>query len=370
MTLLSGLDALFVSDSVNIRYCTGFHGASPGEREAFLLILADKAFLFVNSLYAERAKDRQWLHGYMVLWLKDRTTFQTRTFSREVPFTTLLRKLCVHESIKRLGYEEANLTVAEFGKLKKSLSDLHLVPTNNRVESLRMIKRDDELALIRRAAKLTDRCFDALLGRLKPGVTETELTWEIESFFRKAGASSAFSPIVAFGRNTSQPHYQGTRDKGQVSRLKKNDIALLDFGALVGGYCADMTRVVFIGKPGSEWKRAYQTVRTAQMQALEYLNSIPNPSGAQADRIARKVIRNEGFSPYPHSLGHAVGLEIHEAPRLTRKKDVMLKPNMVVTVEPGIYIGGSYGIRIEDLVCLKKQGIDVLSHSSKTITIL
>ena len=378
-TLLRGLDALLVTNPTNIRYCTGFTGASPDERESFLIILKDKAFLFVNSLYGEQAKDRQWLHGYMVSWLKDKTVFHTSTFSREDPFTTLLGKLCAKERVKRLGYEETNLTVAEFGRFKKRLDALHLLPTDNRVEKLRMIKREDELLAIRKAAALTDQCFDHILLKLTPGVDEREIAWEIESFFHKKSATAAFSPIVAFGKNTSQPHYTtGSSARGGLAGnlalqglpLRSQDIVLLDFGARVNSYCADMTRVVFIGKPKSEWRRAYETVLTAQSKALAYLQRTPNPSGRMADRIARSFIKNQGFPPYPHSLGHAVGLAIHEKPRLTVRKDANLLPGMVVTVEPGIYKEGSYGIRIEDLICLKKTGIEIISRSQKELTIL
>jgi len=266
------------------------------------------------------------------------------------------------------------LTVAEHHKLMQVHKNVMLVPTQGRVEELRMMKREDEIKNIRAAAKLTDQCFKFLLNKMKPGVTEGAIAWEIESFIRTRGAQLAFSPIVAFGKNTSQPHYQSSD-----VRLQSSDLILLDFGAKVNGYCSDMTRVVSVGKPKDKWKRAYNAVFDAQHAALEYLHlegvkaHLPGDvrrSGAAVDRIAREVIEKSGFPVYPHSLGHGVGLAIHEAPRLTIKKDQILKPNMVVTVEPGIYVEGSYGIRIEDLVLLKKDGIEILSTSKKEMTIL
>ncbi len=248
-----------------------------------------------------------------------------------------------------------------------------------------MIKREDEIENIRQAANLTDQCFDFILGKLKPGVTETEIAWQIEFFLRGSGsdlrkrtvptppATLAFSPIVAFGENTSQPHYNpnftrpGLAMQGQA--LRKNDLVLLDFGARVNGYCADMTRVVFIGKPKDEWIKAYNVVLNAQQKALDLLKDGVR-SGATLDAAAKEVISESDLPPYPHGLGHNVGLDIHEAPRLSVKKDANLLPGMVFSIEPGVYIEGQYGIRIEDLVLLKQDGIEILSQSSKKIMIL
>ncbi|MBI3956149.1 M24 family metallopeptidase, partial [Candidatus Gottesmanbacteria bacterium] len=308
--------------------------------------------------------------------------------SREEPFAKKFAEVLagLHPDM-RLGFEENDLTVAEYHKIMHVHKNVMPVPTQGRVEELRMIKRKDEVKNIRRAAKIADECFECILKKIKPGVSENKIAWEIESFIRSRGVSLAFSPIVAFGRNTSQPHYNTNNkrrpfDSAQGEQnitLQKQDVVLLDFGAKVNGYCSDMTRVVFVGKPKDEWKRAYETVVNAQKKSLEYLQrshpawqgeTFQERSSAKADRIAREVIAKAGFPAYPHSLGHGVGLDIHEAPRLTIKKDASLKPGMVVTVEPAIYKEGSYGIRIEDLVLLKKDGIELLSKSKKEMTIL
>lgn len=252
----------------------------------------------------------------------------------------------------RMGFEEADLTVAEY----KNLKGMKLVATKYRVESLRQIKREDEIENIRQACKLTDACFSQIIKDLKPGVTEGEIQWKIESFIRMRGAGLAFSPIVAFGKNTSQPHYLTVNDE----RLTNNSLVLLDFGARVNGYCSDMTRVVFVGKPKPEWVSAYAKIQHAQEAALKALAS-GERSGAKLDAAARRYVK------YPHSLGHNIGLDIHESPRLSVKKDVTLKPGMVFSIEPGVYIEGQYGIRIEDLVLLKQDGIEILSQSSKEI---
>ncbi|MBI4064856.1 aminopeptidase P family protein [Candidatus Gottesmanbacteria bacterium] len=381
--LLKDIDALLITNSTNIRYLTGFVGAAPQEREAYALLTQNLGYLFTNSLYRESAKNIQ-CPMPNVQW-------KPVEISREEPFEKKLAQVLTRSDPAlqgptlrsiRLGFEENDLTVTEFTKLQKELKGIKLIPTQGIVEKLRMIKRDDEIDNIRQASKLTDLCFDYIIKKLKPDVTEWQIVWEIEAFIRTRGAELAFSPIAAFGKNSSQPHYDPKRSdllrlKGPT--LQKQDVILLDFGARVNGYCSDMTRVVFVGKPKDEWVKAYEVVLTAQQCALKYLHlkgikaHLPGgvwASGAQLDRIARKIIERGGWPAYPHSLGHGVGLDIHEAPRLTIKKDHKLKPYMVITVEPGIYIEGQYGIRIEDLVLLKRDGIEILSKSPKELTIL
>ena len=371
---------LFITNPTNIRYLTGFVGVD--ERDAYVLLTNNQAFLFTNSLYRELAKKLE-RSGNRV----QGTDVQFVEISRENPISRELLRITTDLKTKELGFEDTNLTVAELSKLKKVLTDVKLIPIRDRIEKLRMIKRKDEIDNIRLAATITDQCFKYMLNRIRPGATESRLAWEIESFFRKNGAENAFSPIVAFGKHTSQPHYQVSNNwpfdfaQGEQNGiLQKQDVVLLDFGASVNGYCADMTRVVFLGTPKVEWIKTYTTVLKAQTDALKYLEECFNVlihqykripiSGSKADQISRKVIELAGLPTYPHSLGHAVGLDIHEAPRLTVKKDEKLESDMVITVEPGVYLEGQYGIRIEDLVLLTDTGIDILSKSPKEIIVL
>lgn len=371
MNVLTGVDALLISHPINIRYLTGFMGVSPEERDAFVLLTQNQLFLFTNSLYIEAARK---LSNNPISQLSN-NPIKIVEISRENPLSKKLAITLKENKIKRLEFEEADLTVVEYKKLKATLKKVALIPIQNRIEDIRKIKREDEIENIRSAAKLTDACFDWIIGKIKPGVTEGQISWEIESFFRKHGAQNAFSPIVAFGKNSSQPHYQTSDIK-----LKTSDIILLDFGARVNGYCSDMTRVVFVGEPNNEWKRAYEVVLQANHLATSELDDMftslymtKKPvidNGAPLDRWIRDDIKKAGYLPYPHSLGHGVGLDIHEYPRLTYKHDSKLLPGMVITIEPGIYVEGCYGIRIEDLVLLKKDGIEILSRSSKKLTIL
>jgi Xaa-Pro aminopeptidase len=332
--------ALFVTNPTNIRYLTGFVGVDP--RDAYGVYTPEKTYFFTNSLYMEQTRN-----------------LSPILLTREHPISAALKKLCKKLNIQELAFEESDLTVAEYNTLKKELLDVALIPSQNRIEQMRMIKTAEEIANIRTAAKITDECFKHILGRIRPGITEARLSWEIEGFLRFKGGALAFAPIVAFNTHSSQPHYDA---KGN-DPLRRGSLILLDFGARVNGYCADMTRVVFLGAPKPEWKKAYETVLAANERAIALLQN-GERDGKILDQEAQKI------STYPHSLGHAVGLDIHEGPRLTMKKSAILKPSMVVTVEPGMYIEGQYGIRIEDLVLLKSNTVEILSKTKKELTIL
>src|SRR3989344_5314063 len=233
-----------VSDPTNIRYLTGFVSAEPHAREAFVLITPKQTYLFTNSLYLEQAKTL----GFPVV-----------AISRDNPIYQAVVPLVRGP----LHFEESDLTVAEYNQFK----NISLIPTRNKIEARRMIKKKHEIASIRLAAKLTDQCFSHIKSLIKPRVTEAQLAWEIESFICTKGAALAFSPIVAFGNSTSQPHYQGVA----LKTLSEQDIVLFDFGARVNGYCADMTRVIFIGPPKEDWVAAYNAVLSANKKALEAL---------------------------------------------------------------------------------------------------
>lgn len=343
--MLNEIDALFITNPTNIRYLTGFVGVD--QRDAYCLLTNNTIFLFVSSLYIESARN---------LKLQNPSIKQNIVeISRENPISKEIAKICNTLDIKKLGFEDTNLTVAELAKLQLVMPDIEFVPTRDRIETLRRIKRKDEIDHIKLAAKITDQCFSYICKRIRPGITEARLAWEIEGFFKFRAGDVAFSPIVAFNEHSSEPHYM----KRGNNPLRKNSLILLDFGAKVNGYCADMTRVVFLGTPKSEWIKTYTQVLAANQKGLDLLKSGERDGGI-LDTAAN-------IPPYPHSLGHGVGLDIHEAPRLTAKKPETLKSDMVVTIEPGVYIEGSYGIRIEDLILLTKNGITLLSQSPKEL---
>lgn len=349
-------DVLLVTNPINIRYLTGFVGVD--ERDAYVLLTPDTLYFFTNSLYSKAINTIQ-------SPIRN-TQIKIIEISRENPISKEVEKIISNRKIQELGFEDDNLTVAEYTKIQSVLK-ARLVPSRGTIESLRAIKRSDEIENIRLAATMTDQCFSFITTRIRPGVTEAQLAWEIEKFIRSRGAELAFCPIVAFGAHSAQPHYQKSASQGVP--LQSGNLVLLDFGARVNGYCADMTRVVFLGTPKPAWVNAYETVLAAHNRVLSLMES-GERHGAALDSAARQTIVHAGLPAYPHSLGHAVGLAIHEAPRLTEKRDEILTANMVVTVEPATYIEGQYGIRIEDLVRITDHGIEALSKSQNTLMVL
>ena len=231
-----------------------------------------------------------------------------------------------------------------------------------------MIKNDSEISAIRRACHITDLCFTKILDSIKPGVTEKEIAVRLEDLFAHHNAKPAFPTIVAFGKHTSVVHYLVAKES--LTRCRKQEIILLDFGVKVDGYCSDMTRMVFMGSPRTEWIHAYDAIRVVQQSCIDKIRAlnVRKFSGAWLDRFARTCIKKAGLPPYPHGLGHNVGLEIHELPRLSRKKDAQICPGMVFTIEPGTYVKDDYGIRIEDTVVLSDNGLEILTNSLKTLT--
>ena len=233
-----------------------------------------------------------------------------------------------------------------------------------------MIKNPSLILNIEKACKLTDKAFDYILDKIREGVSEKELAFEIEFFIKKNGADIEFPSIVAFGKNSAFPHHKPT-DK----RLATNDQILIDIGAKVNGYCSDMSRTVFFGKASSEQKRMYQTVLEAQQKALETLACKESPSrrrllAKNLDKIARDYIISKGYPTIPHSLGHGIGRKVHEAPKLSPKSEDILKPCMVFTIEPGIYIEGFGGVRIEDVVALENCRVRLITKAPRGSIIL
>ncbi len=348
----SGIDALLVTNPVNIRYLTGFAGTGSGERESYLILTPGRKILCTGLLYRTAATQ---------LTSVDRVADLTR----ETPLSRRLTEICAEERVRSLGFEVTDLTVAEHDTLTKNVPDVRFVATKDRVERERMIKRRDELAHIKTAASVTDQCFSFVRKRIRSGVTEARLAWDIEGFLRYKAGGIAFAPIVAFNANAALPHYDG---RGTLP-LRKSSLILMDFGARVNGYCADMTRVVFLGPPNDERKKAYDAVLSANRKTLELLQG-GERHGATLDAAAREVLAEAGFPAYPHGLGHAVGLAIHESPRLSVNADEVLTEGMAVTVEPGIYREGEFGIRIEDLVYIAGKRVDSISESPKDLTVL
>jgi Xaa-Pro aminopeptidase len=407
---------LFITNPTNIRYLTGFVGSEPTNRDAYVLLTENVIYLYTNSLYIEQAKElklktQKSKVKTITQNAKQEKQLEIIQISRDKPVYGEIEKMLKQNNHSTLFFEQFDLKYYEYELLKKSLQNIQLVPKIKEIEMLRMIKQDEEIRNIKKACEITDSAFDYIVRQIKPGVTENEIRQKLESYIYSKGAELAFTPIVSFGSHTSQPHYISQNYSFVRGGLAKQEIIQFDYGARINGYCSDMSRMIFIGDPKKEWVNAYITVKKAQEEAVRNIkNQISNIKsnqkskinssekskflflrqagigimpqndnvltnsisffGAEADKIAKKVIENAGYQPYSHSLGHSLGLDIHEGPRLTIKYDEELQPNMVFTIEPGIYVEGKYGIRIEDTVLLTDTTLEILTKSSKEMIII
>jgi Xaa-Pro aminopeptidase len=339
------LDAVFITNAINRKYLSGFTGSS-----GYLIITLDQAILLTDFRYMTQAPAQA--HYYEVI-------------EHGPKAIESVKELLTKYAITQVGFEQNEVTFGLYQSYAAFLNPIELIPTDQLVEKLRMFKDTTELQIMQEAADLADQTFSYILTKLKPGVSEREIALEMEIYMRKHGAtSSSFETIVASGERSALPH-------GVASDriLQANEFVKLDFGAYYNGYCSDLTRTVVLGKPTDKHKEIYDIVLEAQLQTLDKLK--PGMTGREADAVARDIIRNAGYGDhFGHGTGHGLGMEIHEAPRLSFQSDTVLEAGMVVTVEPGIYIPGFGGVRIEDDVVLTEKGIRILTHSSKDFIVI
>ena len=338
------LPALLVTCAHSRRYLTGFTGTA-----GVAVITANEAFFITDFRYTEQANDQ--IEGYEIIEQK----------------TTLIEavaQLVEDKQLTKLGFEQDAMTYAEYDRYANALK-AELVPTSGIVEKIRLIKTEDELTIIKQACKIADDAYEHILTFIKPGMTELEVSNELEFFMRKQGAtSSSFDIIVASGTRSALPHGVAT-DKV----IESGDFVTLDFGAYYNGYVSDVTRTLAVGEPSDKLKEIYQVVLDSQLLALEKIK--PGMTGKEADAISRDYIASKGYGEaFGHSLGHGIGLEVHEGPGLSSRSDVVLEPGMVITIEPGIYLPGIGGVRIEDDALVTETGVEKLTHTSKELVIL
>lgn len=334
------IEALLITNAVNRKYMTGFTGSS-----GVVLITADEAVLFTDFRYMNQAP--QQAKHYEVREHKAQVIHSVKEALNQWDITTL-------------SFEQNDVAYGTYAAYLSELESIELIPSDGVVEQIRVIKDENELLILQEAADLADQTFSYILNHLKPGVSEHQIALELEFFMRSQGAvSSSFDIIVASGERSALPH-------GVASDriLQNNEFVKLDFGAFYKGYCSDITRTVVLGKPQPKHKEIYEIVLEAQMHALEHIK--PGMSGKEADALTRDIIAGYGYSDYfGHGTGHGIGMEIHEAPRLSPTSDTILKPGMTVTVEPGIYLPEFGGVRIEDDIVITDSGIKILTHSTK-----
>lgn len=336
-----GLDAILVTSPINRRYLTGFTGTAGA-----VLVSQDNARFITDFRYTAQAKEQA--KGFDVV-------------EHSQPIEQDINKQLKEMNVKRLGFEKNQVTYAAYESYKK-MFDVELVPTSDIVENIRLIKSPEELDIMKKAAKIADEAYDHIQSFIKPGVTEIEVSNELEFFMRKQGAtSSSFDIIVASGYRSALPHGVAS-DKP----IQAGELVTLDYGALYEGYCSDITRTLAVGEINDELKTIYDTVLQAQLLGVEKIK--PGLTGKEADALTRDYISEKGYGDYfGHSTGHGLGMEVHEGPALSHRSDVRLRPNMVVTVEPGIYIPDVGGCRIEDDIIITETGNERLTHSTKEL---
>lgn len=266
--------------------------------------------------------------------------------------------------IKKLGFEQDHVTYSSHKAFNEAVQ-AELVPVSGLLEKIRLIKTDAEIKILKVAADIADAAYKHILEFIRPGISELDVSNELEFFMRKAGAtSSSFDIIVASGKRSALPHGVAT-DK----IIEKGDFVTLDYGAYYNGYVSDITRTLAVGEPEAKLKEIYEIVYEAQRLGMEGIK--PGMTGKEADALTRDYISEKGYGEYfGHSTGHGIGLEVHEGPALSYKSDTKLEPGMIVTVEPGIYIPELGGVRIEDDTIITKDGNETLTHSTKELIIL
>ena len=335
-----GVDGVYLTSRTSHRYFTRFDN-----EDGALLITKSNAYAFEDFRYIEVATNT--LSGAF-------TVIEPKGKRSE-----WLGDILKREEVSRLGFEDLSMSVSAYERLKSDVSAT-LVPVNNTINKMREIKTEDEVLKMEKAQELTDKAFAHILTMLSPNMTENDVASELEYFMRKNGAEDkSFETIAVSGEKSSLPH-------GVPGNIKlKKGFLTMDFGATVDGYHSDMTRTVSIGKADEEMKKLYNTVLRAQRSALEYLKAGVNTK--DADWVAREIIYKDYKGYFGHSLGHSVGLEVHEMPALSPNYNAILVPGNVVTVEPGIYIPGKYGVRIEDMVLICDNGIKNFTKSPKEL---
>ena len=336
------LQGLIISNPTNIKYLTNI------EAEGILLLTRKDNIYITDGRYVEQVHSILTLFDEIIVYnISDLSQDDYENFFM----------FC-----ENVGFEENYVTYAKYKELIRKYKINNLVETEHIIEKQRMIKDEEEISNLQKACEITDNCFNYLLTYIRPGMTEKQIADEIDEYYKRRTDGLAFDTIVASGENSSKPHAVPTNRK-----IEENDIITIDMGCKVNGYCSDMTRTIFVGSIPEEMKKVYDLVLKNQVQTIEQMKD------GVSTRLLTKMVENDfklnGYDLI-HSLGHGVGLDIHEAPYVSYRSDAQLKENMVVTDEPGIYIPGKFGVRIEDTVQITKFGCISLTKSEKNYIVI
>ena len=333
---------MLVSDQANIRYLSGYTNDT-----GVLLITETEQYLLTDFRFLFQAQE-------------EAAEAQVMDIAGN-SYAKCVAELCKKQNVKKLAFEEEVLSYLQFREYRDAVS-AELLPVGDILSELRQIKTAEEIEKLRMAEHIGDLAFTEILPYLKPGITELDIAAKLTYFMQMHGASGkSFPPIVASGVNSSMPHAMPSERK-----IQAGDFVTMDFGCVYQGYCSDMTRTVVIGKASAKQKEIYELVLKAQEAVLKRIR--PGMTGKETDAIARDIIREGGYGDcFGHGLGHSVGLKIHEDPNCNMRDTRVLKPGMLMTVEPGIYVKDFGGVRIEDMVVITEDGCENLAHSEKKL---
>jgi Xaa-Pro aminopeptidase len=342
----AGVDALLLSEITNVAWATGFKGST-----AWALVLPEGGRFFTDSRYTLAARDE----------VQELPSF---TFASPKTSSQFLKEQLAEAGVQKLWFESEFVTYANYESWKRAFAPVELLPAKDLVGPLRLIKTAEEIEAIKRACRLTDACFEHVLRMIQPGVVEYDIGLEIEFYFRRNGADLAFAPAVVSGHRSARPH-----GKPSEKKLEPGDFVTLDFGAKVDGYCADITRTLVVAEASERHKEIYNQVLKAQLASIEAMK--PGVPAKDVDGIARQVLGEKDLAQYfGHGLGHGLGRAVHDGGRMGVASDNVLEPGQVWTVEPGVYIEGFGGVRIEDDVVVTESGVELLTHSPKDLMVL
>lgn len=343
----TGADAVLVTDPYNMRYLSGFSGG-----EGILFISPERTVLITDSRYTEAASKE--------------SAFEVIEENRSRRRIGILSECIDKERVRVLGFEDTSMRYSEYATFSEKLTQVkQWIPLGSRLDDLRQIKTPEELELLAKAEAIGDAAFKAFLGIVKTGMTELEAAAELEYQMKKNGAEGfSFDTIMASGKHSSMPHAVPTEKK-----LEAGEMLTMDFGCIYRGYCSDMTRTIALCGVGRKEKEVYDIVLRAQRAALSVIRA--GVTGEEVDAAARNVIAENGYGDcFGHATGHSVGLFIHESPRCGQGARTVLRPGMIETVEPGIYLSGEFGVRIEDMVAVTENGCRNLTSSPKELIVI
>jgi Xaa-Pro aminopeptidase len=341
---LEGISSFLITSPYNLRYLTGFTGTT-----GLALIGLEEAFFITDFRYTEQAAKQ--CVGFEIV-------------KNVGPILEVVADLVESKNIENLGFEESFVPFKQYVELE-GLLEVDLIPVSGMVEELREVKDEEEIAIVEKACEIADKAFSHILTYIKPGMTEIQVANELDFYMRSLGASSvSFETIVASGLRSAMPH-------GVASEkiIEQGDMITIDFGCYYNGYVSDMTRTISLGEPSDKLREIYNIVKEAQQKVLDVAK--PGMTGVELDAVARDYIASKGYGEaFGHSTGHGIGLEIHEGPNVSKLAEKAFVPGNIITNEPGIYLPGIGGVRIEDDMLVTENGIKRLTHSEKELIIL